>query len=131
MSAEALSLSQPRLVARGPLPATTAVRQRHRSAANPGAARDRVERARAMRVNLVCGGIMMAAMLIHVWTGLTVGKLGYELARTHDLTQRLDRQLNELTLENSGILKPDALAQEAHKRLGLERPQLGQIVELP
>lgn len=131
MSAEALSLSQPRLVARGPLPTTAAVRPRHRSAANPGAARDRIARARAMRINLFCGGIMLAAMLLHVWTGLTVGKLGYDLSRAHDLTQRLDRQLNELTYENSGILKPDALAQEAQKRLGLERPQLGQIVELP
>lgn len=131
MSAEALSLSQPRLVARGPLPASSAVRPRHRSAANPGAARDRVARARAMRINLVCGGIMMAAMLLQVWTGLTVGKLGYELSRARDLTQRLDRQLNELGLENSGILKPDALAEEAHKRLGLERPQPGQTVELP
>lgn len=131
MSAEALSLSQPRLVARGPLPVTPAVRPRHRSAANPGAARERVARARAMRVNLFCGAIMIGAMLLQVWTGLTVGKLGYELSRAHDLTQRLDRQLNELTLENSGILKPDALALEAQKRLGLERPQLGQIVELP
>lgn len=131
MSAEALSLSQPRLVARGPLPVQPSVRSRYRSAANPGAARERVARARAMRVNLVCGAIMIGAMLLQVWTGLTVGKLGYELSRAHDLTQRLDRQLNELTLENSGILKPDALAQEAHKRLGLERPQLGQIVELP
>lgn len=131
MSADALSLSQPRLVARGPLPAAPAVRRRHRSAANPGAARDRVARARAMRINLVCGAIMMAAMLLQVWTGLTVGKLGYELSRAHDLTQRLDRQLNELALENSGMLNPATLAQDAHKRLGLERPQLGQIVELP
>lgn len=84
-----------------------------------------------MRINLVCGGIMMAAMLLQVWTGLTVGKLGYELSRAHDLTQRLDRQLNELGLENSGILRPDALAEEAHRRLGLERPQPGQTVELP
>jgi hypothetical protein len=90
-----------------------------------------VARARAMRVNLVCGAIMIGAMLLQVWTGLSVGKLGYELSRAHDLTQRLDRQLNELALQNSSFLKPDALAEEAHKRLGLERPQLGQIVELP
>lgn len=131
MSAEALSLSQPRLVARGPLPAAPAVRPQRRSAAQQGAARDRVERARAMRVNLLCGAIMICAMLLQVWTGLTVGKLGYELSRAHDLTQRLDRQLNELTLENSGIVKPDALAKRAHERLGLERPRIGQIVELP
>jgi hypothetical protein len=131
MSAEALGLSQPRLVARSSLPVAPALRSRHRSAANPGAARERAERAHTMRVNLVCGAIMIGAMLLQVWTGLSVGKLGYELSRAHDLTQRLDRQLNELTLENSGLVKPDALAVEAHKRLGLERPQLGQIVELP
>lgn len=131
MSAEALHLSQPRLLARNPLPATPVVRARHRSAANPGAARERAARAHAMRVNLVCGAIMIGAMLLQVWTGLSVGKLGYELSRAHDLTQRLDRQLNELALQNSSFLKPDALAEEAHKRLGLERPQLGQIVELP
>ena len=131
MSADALSLSQPRLVARGPLPAPQAVRSQRRPAAQQGAARDRAERARAMRVNLVCGAIMIGAMLLQVWTGLTVGKLGYELSRAHDLTQRLDRQINELTLENSSIVKPDALAERAHERLGLERPRIGQIVELP
>jgi len=131
MSAEALSLSQPRLVARGPSPAAPAVRPRQRSAAHQGAARDRAERARAMRVNLICGAVMIGAMLLQAWTGLTVGKLGYELSRAHDLTQRLDRQLNELALENSGIVKPDILAKEARKRLGLEQPQLGQIVDLP
>ncbi|MBM4246515.1 MAG: hypothetical protein FJ148_22415 [Deltaproteobacteria bacterium] len=84
-----------------------------------------------MRVNLICGAVMIGAMLLQAWTGLTVGKLGYELSRAHDLTQRLDRQLNELALENSGIVKPDILAKEARKRLGLEQPQLGQIVDLP
>ncbi|MES1163715.1 MAG: hypothetical protein ABUL50_11700, partial [Rhizobacter sp.] len=41
------------------------------------------------------------------------------------------RQLNELTVENSGMIKPDVLAKEAHRRLGLDWPQSGQIVDLP
>jgi hypothetical protein len=137
MSAEAASL-MPRLVAR-----ETGVRRAAatRAASSPGVPRraqasvgvetGRAARSRATRLNLLAGVVVLLAMLLHVWTGLTVGTLGYELSRARDLGQRLDRQLNELTLENSGMMKPDVLAEEAHRRLGLVWPQSGQIVDLP
>ncbi len=133
MSAEAALLSRPRLVARGSFIASSSQRSAgpRRSAATTGVEVGRTARARATRLNLCAGLIAMAAMLFHVWTGLTVGTLGYEISRARDLGQRLDRELNELTLENSVIMKPDVLAEEARRRLGLDWPQSGQIVELP
>lgn len=135
MTVEAASLSRPRLLARGDLPGASApptkARAARRNGANPGAAAERAARARTTRVNLLAGVVVLLAMLLQVWTGLSVGTLGYELSRAHDLTQRLDRQLNELTLENSGMMKPDLLAEEARRRLGLDWPQSGQIVDLP
>lgn len=133
MSAEAVSLSRPRLIARGSMPASPQAARLvlRRASTGPGAEIGRAARARATRINLLAGVVVVAAMLLHVWTGLTVGRLGYELSRARDLTQRLDRQLNELTLENSGMMKPDLLAEEARRRLGLDWPQSGQIVDLP
>lgn len=135
MSAEAVSLSQPRLMQRGSSPVmpvpTGLVGARRAPAARAGVAAERTARARAMRWNLLALACALSAMLLHVWTGLTVGTLGYELSRARDLAQRLDRELNELTYENSGLMKPDLLAEEARRRLGLEWPQPGQIVDLP
>ena len=76
-------------------------------------------------------GVVVAAVLAHAWAGFTVSRLGHELTLAHDLTQRLDRELNELLLETAGLVKPDALAREAQMRLGLERPTVEQVVELP
>jgi hypothetical protein len=132
MSAEAAALSRPRLLARSSIPAPSGQRTaQRRAAATTGVGVGRAASARATRLNLCAGLIAMAAMLFHVWTGLTVGTLGYEISRARDLGQRLDRELNELTLENSVIMKPDVLAEEARRRLGLDWPQSGQIVELP
>jgi len=133
MSADAISFSQPRLLARGaalPYPAASRITSR-RATGGTGAEMGRAERSRATRRNLLALAVLLAAMLLHVWTGLTVGTLGYELSGARDLGQRLDRQLNELTIENTGILKPDLLAEEARRRLGLDWPQSGQIVDLP
>jgi len=137
MSAEAASL-MPRLVARETVVRRPAVVRAasspsvpRRAQASVGVETGRAARSRATRLNLLAGVVVLLAMLLHVWTGLTVGTLGYELSRARDLGQRLDRQLNELTLENSGMMKPDVLAEEAHRRLGLVWPQSGQIVDLP
>jgi hypothetical protein len=138
MSAEAASLMRPRLVARGatvrkPAPPRPAPSRRapQRPHASIGVGIGRAARSRTTRLNLLAGVVVLAAMLFHVWTGLSVGTLGYDLSRARDLGQRLDRQLNELTVESSGMMKPDVLADEAHRRLGLVWPQSGQIVDLP
>jgi hypothetical protein len=138
MSAEAASLMRPRLMAResivrGPAAARRAASQSmpRRAQASVGVGIGRAARSRTTRINLFAGVVVLLAMLLHVWTGLSVGTLGYELSRARDLGQRLDRQLNELSVENSGIMKPDVLAKEAHRRLGLDWPQSGQIVDLP
>lgn len=133
MSAEAAALARQHLVARAPFagPPGGSHTAPRRPAAVAGVEGGRVARARATRLNLLAGAIAIAAMLFHVWTGLRVGTLGYELSRARDLGQRLERQLDDLTFENSVIMKPDALADEARRRLGLDWPQSGQIVKLP
>src|SRR5690606_35601342 len=97
----------------------------------PGAEIGRSARSRAMRLNLGAGAVVLLAALLHAWTGLTVNRLCYERAPAHDLHQRPDRQLNELRIEYSAMLKPDLLADEARRRLGLDWPKSGQVVELP
>jgi hypothetical protein len=141
MSAEAASMMRPRLMARqsearraaapAARPARTSSSTPRRAQASVGVGTGRAARSRATRINLLAGIVILLAMLFHVWTGLAVGTLGYELSRARDLGQRLDRQLNELSVENSGLMKPDVLADEAHRRLGLVSPQSGQIVDLP
>lgn len=95
-----------------------------------GAEIGRAARSRATRVNLAAGAFALLIALFHVWTGVTVGKLGYELAHARELGARLDQQLNELTVEYGATVKPDVLAAESRRRLGLDWPQSGQIVEL-
>ncbi|MEW6267872.1 MAG: hypothetical protein AB1689_01075, partial [Thermodesulfobacteriota bacterium] len=104
---------------------------RARRAATPGAEIGRTARSRATRLNLLAGLVVLLAALLHAWTGLTVNRLGYELSHAHELSQRLDRQLNELRIEYSAMTKPELLAEEARRRLGLDWPQSGQVVELP
>jgi cell division protein FtsL len=96
-----------------------------------GAQIGRAARSRATRFNLLAGVIALLAALLHVWTGVTVGRLGYELSHARDLGQRLDRQLKELNVELNAARTAGDVAKEAQRRLGLDWPQPGQIVDLP
>lgn len=132
MAAEA-GLTALRVPARSAAPAraaTSGVFARRRGATR-GAEIGRTARSRATRLNLLAGAVALLVALFHVWTGLTVGRLGYELSHARDLGQRLDQQLKELNIEFSATIKPDLLAAEAHRRLGLDWPRSGQIVDLP
>jgi hypothetical protein len=127
MAAEATLASLPR---RRPASPARRPALRSRPATTPGAEMGRAARSRAMRLNLLAGLVVLGAALLHAWTGLTVNRLGYELSRARELSQRLDRQLNELRIEYSAMTKPDLLAEQA-RRLGLDWPKSGQVVDLP
>ena len=137
MAAEAafLRLGRARVAApatvRRPVPARPASSRRARAATTPGAEMGRAARSRATRLNLLAGAVALSAALLHAWTGLTVNQLGYELSHAHELSQRLDRQLNEIRVAHSTAIKPDKLAEQARSRLGLQWPRSGQVVDLP
>lgn len=122
-----------RVPARSAAPARPAVPASFvpRRGAAHGAEIGRTARSRAVRLNLLAGAIALLVALFHVWTGLRVGRLGYELSHARDLGQRLDQQLKELSIEFSATMKPDLLAAEAQRRLGLDWPRSGQIVDVP
>lgn len=109
-------------------PAQARVRRpRPTSAAEAG----RSARLRALRANAIAGIFVLAVGLFHVWTGLAVGQLGYALSDARSLTERLDQELHELTIEYAAETAPRRLEEAAAARLGLHPPAPGQVVVLP
>ena len=68
--------------------------------------------------------------LFHVWTGVTVASVGYELSHARELGERLSLELQELEFELAAQTAPARLEEEARLRLGLEPPSAGQVVDL-
>jgi cell division protein FtsL len=95
-----------------------------------GAEIGRSARLRNVRTNALAGAFALAVGLFHVWTGLEVGQLGYALSDARILTQRLDEELHELTVEYATETAPETLEARARERLGLRPPAPGQVVIL-
>lgn len=104
------------------------VARRSASRTRSGAEMGRAERRRRMRVHLAAGGLVLLVGLFHAWTGLRVGQLGYALSDARVLTERLDQELHELTIEYAAETAPARLESEARARLGLRPPAPGQVV---
>ncbi|HZR79700.1 MAG TPA: cell division protein FtsL [Candidatus Binatia bacterium] len=105
-------------------------RAAHKRRAASGAAIGRAARGRIARVNVAAGLFFLAVGLFHVWTGLAVGQLGYALSDARALTERLDQELHELSIEYAAETTPGRLEEAARERLGLHPPAPGQVVIL-
>lgn len=117
-------------------PAAPAAPARSRATVRPlrpmnAAEAGRSARLRALRANALAGLFVLAIGLFHVWTGLAVGQLGYALSDARALTDRLDQELHELTIEYAAETAPRRLEEAARARLGLHPPAPGQVVVLP
>jgi len=104
--------------------------RRHKRRTTSGAEIGRAARGRSARFNAVAGLVVLAIGLFHVWTRLEVGRLGYALSDARVLTERLDEELHELTIEFATETVPARLEQAALERVGLRPPAPGQVVIL-
>jgi cell division protein FtsL len=57
--------------------------------------------------------------------------MGYALATTSKLQNRLEQEQRELQLELATLTSPERLEAMARKRLGLVAPEKGQVIVLP
>jgi hypothetical protein len=78
---------------------------------------------------LVFVGVVVG--LGYVWMRLLVVDVGYRLSATRQLVERLEQEGQELAVEAAAADTPGRLEQEAHLRLGLQRPERGQDAVLP
>ena len=124
VAAEAVAVqARPRSVrtARGRAP-----RRAHTIAAEPS----RSLRDQLVRRNVVAGAFVVLAAVVHVWTGLRVGHLAYDLSQLHGLGRRLEREGLLLRAELAAETAPDRLEEMARTRLGLRLPRPGEVVIL-
>jgi len=112
----------PRVQPRVPIPALPAAARR-----TSGAEIGMVERARTLRRNVVAGLFLLAVGIFHVWTGIEAARVGYALGATQQVTEKLDQQVHELTIELAAATAP-ARIERAAVRLGLHAPAPGQVV---
>lgn len=70
--------------------------------------------------------LLLVSLSLRIWVKIENTDAGYELARERQATVTLDMERRELELQLSVLKRPDALAREAQKRLGLELLKPGQ-----
>jgi len=77
------------------------------------------------------GAGLVSVALLHVWLRLQVVHLGYVLAASAKLQNQLEQENRELRVEMASLTSPERLEAMARARLGLARPQKGQVIVLP
>jgi cell division protein FtsL len=88
-------------------------------------------RGQLTRRTIVAGIALVLAGLFHVYTGLRVSELGYELSHAHEVQSRLGREKQELRVALAAATAPGRLEALAKERLGMGPPAPGQVVMLP
>lgn len=84
-----------------------------------------------VRRALFLGALLVLICLVHVWLGLRVMQIGYELSLTRQMQLRLEREQRELEVELATRRDPARIAEAARTRLGMIAPRKGQVVYLP
>lgn len=79
----------------------------------------------------ILGAGLVSLALLHVWLRLQVVHMGYALSASAKLQNQLEQENRELRVEIATVTSPERLATLARGRLGLGRPQKGQIIVLP
>jgi len=74
--------------------------------------------------------VLLGLAVAQVWLRLQVVNVGYELSNVRRMTARLEHDRNQLRLELATLRDPGRLAERAQKRLGLQAPERGRVVEV-
>ncbi len=83
-----------------------------------------------VRRTIALGLVLVALCLAHVWLRLQVVNIGYDLSDARQMQMRLEQQRRELELELAMLRDRTRLGELATKRLGMQEPDKGQVVEL-
>lgn len=103
----------------------------HRPVLNSYLVRERDRRRwREVGAVLLCVLPLAAALLSYTWIHLEVVETGYEIERMERQLEALLDDERRLRLEAARLESPARLEQLATERLGLARPQLGQVLFL-
>ena len=73
----------------------------------------------SVHAQIACAIVLLVALSARVWMRVKATDLGYELAKERELTVSLDMERRELELQRSLLIRPDALKEQAEKRLAL------------
>jgi cell division protein FtsL len=80
---------------------------------------------------ILLGALLVGLCLVHVWLGLRVMHLGYEVSLARQMQLRLEHEQRELEVELATRRDPARIAEAARTRLGMTEPRKGQVVYLP
>jgi cell division protein FtsL len=79
-----------------------------------------------MKVLMILAGLVL--VFVFVWERVDTVRLGYQIERSKTQKLLLDRERDQLQVRFSSLTAPERIAKVATERLGMVRPQQGQIV---
>lgn len=95
-----------------------------------GAELGRSIRSRVMWVNLGAAVFLAGVAACHVYTGIQIDRLAYDLSHARAVHQQLAHELDLLRAAYAEATSPAALERAAFERLGMKPPAPGQLVVL-
>ena len=75
----------------------------------------------------LAGCAVLVLLLLYVWERVDVVQTGYRIERLKVQKVALERERDELRVTLSGLASPERIARVASDRLGLMRPEQGQV----
>lgn len=81
--------------------------------------------------SLVVGLLLLLGVLFYVWQHIQVVRTGYEIERLREERAALLQRNREMTLEIGRLTSLRRVEELARKRLGMVRPEPGQVILVP
>jgi cell division protein FtsL len=79
-------------------------------------------------MKMVAIAAVMSLLLLYVWERVDLVRVGYEVQQLKAKHRTLERVNDELKVKVSALTSPERIARLATERLGMVRPQPGQVV---
>ncbi len=77
-----------------------------------------------------CVGLS-GVLLVYVWGGVDVVRVGYELGVLSGQKAALEQERDRLRIQLSQLMAPDSIAREANRKLNMIRPDPQQVILVP
>ncbi|HWT80285.1 MAG TPA: cell division protein FtsL [Candidatus Methylomirabilis sp.] len=81
--------------------------------------------------SLAVGALVLVGALLYVWQHIHVVRLGYEIEQLRERQASLVQESKVLRLEMGQLRSLKRVEEIARKRLGMTKPQPGQVVLIP
>lgn len=72
--------------------------------------------------------VVMSLLLLFVWERVDVVRLGYQIERLKSQKVLLERERDELRVKLTSLTAPERIARAATEKLGMVRPEKGQVI---